>query len=57
MRRSPANPIITRDDIPDLPPHVVDVSLVFNPGALCRDDRHVLLLRVQKRGQEIPNAR
>jgi len=52
MRRSTANPILTRLDIPDLSPHVVDVSSVFNPGAIRVDDRYLLLLRVQTRGRE-----
>ena len=52
MKRSPANPIITRADIPDIPPHVVDVSSVFNPGAIRMGDRYMLLLRVQTRGRE-----
>ncbi len=52
MRRSAVNPILTRLDIPDLPPHIVDVSSVFNPGAIRVDGRYVLLLRVQTRGRE-----
>ena len=52
MKRSPFNPILTRADIPDVPPHVVDVSSVFNPGAIRLDGRYLLLLRVQTRGRE-----
>ncbi|MBU0637616.1 MAG: glycoside hydrolase family 130 protein [Planctomycetes bacterium] len=52
MKRSPANPILTRTDIPDIPPDVVDVSSVFNPGAIRVGDRDLLLLRVQTRGRE-----
>lgn len=52
MKRSPANPIITREDIPDIPPRVVDVSSVFNPGAIRLGERYLLLLRVQTRGRE-----
>lgn len=52
MQRSPASPIITRADIPDIQPHVVDVSSVFNPGAIRVGDRYLLLLRVQTRGRE-----
>jgi beta-1,4-mannooligosaccharide/beta-1,4-mannosyl-N-acetylglucosamine phosphorylase len=52
MRRSPANPIISRADIPDLPPHIVDVSSVFNPGAIRLGADYLLLLRVQTRGRE-----
>jgi predicted GH43/DUF377 family glycosyl hydrolase len=52
MQRSAHNPILTRSDIPDLPPHVVDVSSVFNPGAIKLGSRYLLLLRVQTRGRE-----
>ncbi|MHC4218658.1 MAG: glycoside hydrolase family 130 protein [Planctomycetota bacterium] len=52
MERSRRNPILTRGDIPSIPPHVVDVSSVFNPGAIRVDDRILLLLRVQTRGRE-----
>ncbi len=52
MKRSPANPILTRADIPDIPPNVVDVTSVFNPGAIRIGDRDLLLLRVQTRGRE-----
>jgi beta-1,4-mannooligosaccharide/beta-1,4-mannosyl-N-acetylglucosamine phosphorylase len=52
MRRSPRNPILTRADIPDIPPLVTDVSSVFNPGAIAVGDRTLLLLRVQTRGRE-----
>ncbi|MCK4872353.1 MAG: glycoside hydrolase family 130 protein [Phycisphaerales bacterium] len=52
MRRSSENPILTRHDIPDVPPDVVDVTSVFNPGAIRVGDRYALLLRVQTRGRE-----
>ena len=52
MRRCADNPILTRLDIPDLPPLIVDVSSVFNPGAIRMGDLDVLLLRVQTRGRE-----
>jgi beta-1,4-mannooligosaccharide/beta-1,4-mannosyl-N-acetylglucosamine phosphorylase len=52
VHRSSLNPILTRHDIPDVPPDVVDVSSVFNPGAIRMDDRIVLLLRVQTRGRQ-----
>jgi predicted GH43/DUF377 family glycosyl hydrolase len=51
VKRCPANPILTRADIPDVPPDVVDVSSVFNPGAIRIDGRYLLLLRVQTRGR------
>lgn len=52
MQRSERNPILTRRDIPDVPPHVVDVTSVFNPGAIRHAGRDLLLLRVQTRGRE-----
>ncbi len=52
LKRHAANPILTRNDIPDLPPHLVDVSSVFNPGAIKFNDQYILLLRVQNRGRE-----
>jgi beta-1,4-mannooligosaccharide/beta-1,4-mannosyl-N-acetylglucosamine phosphorylase len=52
LRRNPQNPILTRADIPDIPPHILDVSSVFNPGAIKFNDRYILLLRVQNRGRE-----
>lgn len=52
LRRHPASPILTRADIPPVPPDLVDVSSVFNPGAARDGDRIVLLLRVQNRGRE-----
>ena len=52
MERYTNNPIITRSDIPEIPPHLVDVSSVFNPGAVKFGDKYLLLLRVQNRGRE-----
>jgi len=52
LKRSEHNPILTRDDIPDVPPAVVDATSVFNPGAAKIGDTYVLLLRVQTRGRE-----
>jgi beta-1,4-mannooligosaccharide/beta-1,4-mannosyl-N-acetylglucosamine phosphorylase len=50
--RSANNPIITRKDIPSVLPHLVDVSSVFNPGAVKIDDKYLLIIRVQNRGRE-----
>jgi predicted GH43/DUF377 family glycosyl hydrolase len=50
--RHPANPIVTREDIPDIPPAIHDPSSVFNPGAVFHDGKFRLLLRVQTRGRE-----
>ena len=52
MRRHPNNPIIKRQDIPDIPPHLVDVTSVFNAGATRFRDKYLLMLRVQNRGRE-----
>lgn len=58
MKRYPKNPILTRADIPDIPPLLHDVSSVFNPGAVLRRDAGAppgeitLLLRVQARSRE-----
>jgi len=52
MERYKNNPIITRNDIPEIPPHLVAVSSVFNPGAIKFGDKYLLMLRVQNRGRE-----
>ena len=52
LTRSPENPILTRADIPDAPPEIVDATSVFNPGAVLHEGRYLLMLRVQTRGRE-----
>ena len=52
MRRDPGNPILTRADIPDIPPSLVDVTSVFNPGAAKAGGITYLMLRVQARSRE-----
>ena len=52
VKRYINNPIIKRTDIPDIHPDLVDVSSVFNPGAVKFMDKYILLLRVQNRGRE-----
>lgn len=52
LTRSERNPIITRSDIPDIPPQIVDATSVFNPGAVKRHGRYLLMLRVQTRSRE-----
>lgn len=52
LKRSSRNPILTRRDLPDMPPHVVDATAVFNPGAVKYGDKYLLMLRVQTRGRE-----
>jgi beta-1,4-mannooligosaccharide/beta-1,4-mannosyl-N-acetylglucosamine phosphorylase len=51
LERIHGNPIITREDIPDAPPEIVNATSVFNPGAVVIDGCVVLLLRVQTRGR------
>jgi len=52
LERHGKNPVLTREDVPDVPPVLVDATSVFNPGA-CRleNGRILLLLRVQTRGR------
>ena len=52
MHRHPKNPILTRKDIPNIPPHLIDVTSVFNPGAVKFKDKYLLMLRVQSRSRE-----
>ena len=52
MKRHPNNPIIIRKDIPTISPRLIDVSSVFNPGAIKFSEKYLLLLRVQNRGRE-----
>ena len=44
-------PLLTRLDIPAMPPDIVDPSSVFNPGAVEKGGKTYLLLRVQTRGR------
>jgi beta-1,4-mannooligosaccharide/beta-1,4-mannosyl-N-acetylglucosamine phosphorylase len=52
MQRYEKNPILTRADIPDIPPSLLDVTSVFNPGATWFNDNVLLVLRVQNRARE-----
>lgn len=52
MKRHPNNPILTRTDIPPISPYLLDVSSVFNPGAIKDGDIYRLMLRVQSRSRE-----
>ncbi len=52
LRRDPGNPALTRADIPDVPPRLVDATSVFNPGAALAGGITTLLLRVQARSRE-----
>jgi beta-1,4-mannooligosaccharide/beta-1,4-mannosyl-N-acetylglucosamine phosphorylase len=52
VKRFPNNPILTREDVPALPPDLVDVTSVFNPGAIKHHGRYFLVTRVQSRSRE-----
>ncbi|MFA6455180.1 MAG: glycoside hydrolase family 130 protein [Bacteroidota bacterium] len=52
LKRNSKNPVVTRADISNIAPHLVDVSSVFNPGAIKYHNKYILLLRVQNRGRE-----
>jgi len=52
MKRYPSNPILTRNDIPDIHPQLVDATSVFNPGAIYFNGKYLLMLRVQSRSRE-----
>ncbi len=52
LRRSPRNPVLTREDVPPVPPRLVDPSSVFNPGAVEVGGTTHLMLRVQARSRE-----
>jgi len=52
IKRNVKNPIITRTEILEIYPELIDVSSVFNPGAIKFNDKYILLLRVQNRGRE-----
>ncbi len=52
FRRCCENPLLTRADLPDLPPQLVDASSVFNPGAIRHAGKTWLMLRVQSRARE-----
>ena len=52
LRRHGDGPILTRTDLPDVPPAFTDPTSVFNPGAARVDGRILLMLRIQSRGRE-----
>ena len=52
LKRDSDHPLLTRDDVPDVAPALIDATSVFNPGACTLEDgRPMLLLRVQTRGR------
>ena len=52
MKRHPINPILTRAHVPDIQPHLVDCSSVFNPGAIKFKDKYLMMVRTQSRSRE-----
>lgn len=52
MHRNPNNPILTRSDIPNIQPHLIDATSVFNPGAIKFENKYLLMLRTQARSRE-----
>lgn len=52
MKRYKINPILTRENIPAMPPLLTDVTSVFNPGAIKVGNIYYLMLRVQSRSRE-----
>ncbi len=52
MKRHPINPILTRTDVPDIAPHLIDCSSVFNPGAIKFGDKYLMMVRTQSRSRE-----
>jgi beta-1,4-mannooligosaccharide/beta-1,4-mannosyl-N-acetylglucosamine phosphorylase len=45
------NPVVVKEDIPEINVKLRDVTSVFNPGAVKIDDTYHLMLRVQNRGR------
>jgi beta-1,4-mannooligosaccharide/beta-1,4-mannosyl-N-acetylglucosamine phosphorylase len=52
MKRHTKSPILSRKDIPDIAPQLIDATSVFNPGAIKFGDKYLLMLRVQSRSRE-----
>lgn len=52
MKRHPKSPVLTREQLPDIAPQLLDATSVFNPGAVYFDDKIMLMLRVQSRSRE-----
>jgi len=52
MKRYSTNPILTRADVPNIAPHLIDCSSVFNPGAIKFGDQYLMMVRTQSRSRE-----
>lgn len=51
MIRFKKNPVVVKEDIPEIRPELVDATSVFNPGAIKFNDKYLMMLRVQNRGR------
>ena len=51
IRFEKKNPVVVKEDIPEINVKLRDVTSVFNPGAIKIDDTYHLMLRVQNRGR------
>ena len=51
MIRNNNNPIVNKEDIPEIDVQLSDVTSVFNPGAIKFGNKYLLMLRVQNRGR------
>ena len=51
IRFEKKNPVVVKEDIPEINGLLRDVTSVFNPGAIKVDDKYLLMLRVQNRGR------
>ena len=52
LRRDTNNPLIRPENIPAIPPDIIDATSVFNPGAIKFNEKVLLMLRVQNRARE-----
>ncbi|MFZ1290460.1 MAG: glycoside hydrolase family 130 protein [Melioribacteraceae bacterium] len=52
MLRHKNNPVVQNSDIPNIEPHLIDATSVFNPGAIKLGEKYLLMLRVQNRGRK-----
>ncbi len=52
MKRHVKSPILTRENIPNIYPYLIDATSVFNPGAVKYNGKYILILRTQNRGRE-----
>ena len=51
MLRYNNNPVVTKEQVPNINTSLRDVSSVFNPGGIKFGEKYLLMLRVQNRGR------